>query len=239
MLSTFFILIIFTLGATERKVRYVLPNASSAQDCPTQPCCSLDQYIKEYIRCFTSDSTFIFLPGNHTLSIPLNITAITNMTFRGAKKDVYSNIKCANTLTLNNITNFHIEGLMFVLNLTQQEGKLSSSALVFIYNDEVVITNIIFYTFSNRKAIVSVNSNITITNCLFDGFDTGINGGALFVTQKTVLILTGNNFTSNHASRGGAIYAEESAISLRENLIKNNSGYDTGGAIIILFPVHN
>ena len=59
-----------------------------------------------------------------------------------------------------------------------------------------------------------------------------MDGGAVCALQGTLLTLVGNSFTSNHAFSGGAIYAEESTLSLRDNDFSHNSFTTDGGGAI-------
>lgn len=179
-------------------------------------------------------SVFIFLPGNHSLKTSLDITAVSNISFRGTTgNDSRIIIICSDEVTVNNVTSMEIEGMTFILHLTQQEGK-SLSAFAFTRSRGVVIANSVFQNEnipSPGRAILSTDSNITIVNCLFEGNTGSDHGGAIFASQDTFMTLVGNVFTRNKAGKGGAIYAERSNISLRGSSMNSNSGYTSGGAL--------
>ena len=234
-LSTAFTLILLSWSAAAESIHYVRHNASSSGNCPLQPCLLLDQYIQESSKYFKTESTFIFLPGKHFLKTSLNITAVSNISFRGAQDNSHSTIICSDAITATNVTSLEIKGLTFILSLDQLNGQ--SSSLVFISSQEVAIANSVFQNgsiYSPGRAILSTDSEVTITNCLFES-NKGDNGGAIFAEQGTFIILIGNTFTRNQATeRGGAIYAEESTISLTGSVMNNfsrNSGNISGGAI--------
>ena len=65
---------------------------------------------------FTAGSTFIFLPGNHSSLIGINLTYVTNITLRGAS-DSSTYILCKNEVSLlfGNAADIYIEGLVFML----------------------------------------------------------------------------------------------------------------------------
>ena len=228
------VLIFFTLVCAEN-IWYVKPSISILEDCPSKPCLTLNEYIQESGRYFISGSIFVFLSGSHSLETPLNITSVSNIAFIG-KNDSYPNILCADRVSVNNVTDFAIERIIFILILAQQEGALSS-AFIFTGCEEVTIANSLFQKKiidTQGNAIMSTSSNITITGCLFEG-NTGNNGGAIFARQNTFLSLIGSTFLKNKAKvRGGAIYAENCTISLRGDVTSNfsrNSGSIGGGAI--------
>ena len=65
-------------------ILYVKPTESlDTTVCDTNLCCSLDTYAKQREEYFKSNVTFVLLPGNHTLSDPLVVSNVTNLTFRG------------------------------------------------------------------------------------------------------------------------------------------------------------
>lgn len=222
-----FMLLLFSLSTAE-DVQYIKPSTSG--DCPGQLCLTLDQYIQNSSKFFTTGSVFEFLSGNHSLGTSLNITAVSNISLR-ATEGSRAIVTCNDEVTVNNVTSLNIKGITFILNLTLQEGKLLS-AFIFTNSQEVIISNSIFKKESINspgRAILSTDSSITIVDCLFEN-NRASDGGAIFAGQKTVMTLTGNNFTRNEAGKGGAIYAEKSEISLSGSLMDYNSGY-AGGAI--------
>ena len=183
---------------------YVSPSAS-LDGCPTQPCLTLDQYIREHSEYFTTGSLFAFLPGNHSLTASLNLTDVSNIMFKCAVNDSHPVIMCNVALNIVNVTNMTITGLTFLVNLTQ---NLFTAALVFTNSDEIAITDSVFRNgndhFVRRRAIFSSASNV---------------------------IISGSHFEGNTAGSGGAIRAETSIITFRGNSMKNNSAISDGGAI--------
>ena len=107
---------ILVLDVSAQNIQYVKPNNSLPLNCPSQPCLTLGQYVKESSRYFTSGSTFIFLPGNHSLETTVHLTDISNMTLRGTENNI--NILYMNEVTIRciSVTNLIIEQLIFVLN---------------------------------------------------------------------------------------------------------------------------
>ena len=246
-----FILLLFSLSAAAiGSIQYVKPDAPSSGNCSSHhPCYTLNQYIQESSKYFKTGSTFIFLPGNHSLRGSLNLTAVSELSFNGTENGPESIIICNDEVTMNNITKLNIEGIVFVLHLFQQDEKISS-AFVFTNSQEVVIANSVFQKGSIHppgRAIVATDSNITIIKCLFEG-NTGDDGGAISARHNTIMTLDGSTFIGNQAiGRGGAVFSQQSTIILRGNPMNNfshNSGDISGGAIyciksLIMTMIHN
>lgn len=221
-----FLLILFPLSAGE-SIQYVRPNATPPEACPSQPCLTLDQYIQNTTRYFTTGAMFVFLPGNHSLETLLNITSASNITFTSESSSI-AIVACTERVTVHNVTNLNIKGMQFLVHLNNQEGVMS----VFAFNccQEVVITNSEFRKKSLQslgKAILAVNTDIIIHNCLFEGMKHFLDG-AINTQQGTFMTLTDSNFTR---VIGGAVYSERSSILLRGNDFSHNLVFGSGGGI--------
>ena len=103
---------------------------------PDQPCLTLDQYTE--LNNFTSGATLLFLPGNHSLELTLNLTEISNITLTRRGNNSTVNIICTNVgmIQCMNVTDLKIEGLRFIL---AYEGNKSASAIIFINCIEILI----------------------------------------------------------------------------------------------------
>ena len=219
MKKAIFLLILFSLCAGE-SIQYVSPNAPSSEACPGQPCLTLDQYIQNNSRYFTTGATFVFLPGNHSLETLLNVTSVSNITFTSENDSTAVIVECTTRVAVHNVTGMTIEGMKFLVDLTSQERVLSAFAFtscrdVVVYNSEFRIKG---------GAILAVITDITVQNCLFEGTA----DGAINTRQGTTMTLTGNNFTR---VIGGAVYSEQSSLLLRGNDFSHNVIYGSGGAI--------
>lgn len=133
---------------------------------------------------------------------------------------------------MSNVTGLDINGITFILHLT---GRPLTSAFVFIISQDIVISNSVFQNGSSQspgRTILSADTNIIITNCLFEGNTGNSYGGAILALHGTIITLTGNTFTRNQVAEGsgGAIYVEESAISLGGSAVFSNNKAEKGGA---------
>ena len=219
MEKVIFLLILFSLTAGG-SIQYVRPNAPPSEACPGQPCLTLDQYIRNTSRYFTTGATFVFLPGNHSLETSLNIISVSNITFTSENSSTAVIVKCTRRVAVHNVTGMTIEGMKFLVVLASQEKVLS--AFAFSYCREVVVYNSEFRI--KGGAILALITDITVQNCLFEG----VADSAIYTQQGTTMTLTGNNFTR---VIGGAVYSEQSSLLLRGNDFSHNVIYGSGGAI--------
>ena len=200
------------LSGSIQDIRYVTSNDSHRPDGLT-----LEQYIAQKNRYFTTGAIFVFLEGNHSLLTPLELTDISNLSLIGNGSS--ASILSSGYISLFNATYLSIAGLTF---MRSNENK---SILTFNHSN-IQISNSIFQSSepSASAALSSYSSNITIMNCLFeDNRNIKDVGGAIFAVLHTHLTLIGTNFTRNGAFHGGAIYASESSLVLKGTTMNNFS----------------
>ena len=207
---------VLVLSTSAQDIRYVKSNSSSPLDCPSQPCLTLEKYIEEKNRYFTAGATFLFLDGNHSLHTELALLHVSNLSLMGAENGSSVSILSTVDIIAFNTTNITIERLTF---------RRYNSALRFFKSKSTYISNSIFMSAASctLPALLTLQSDITITNCLFeDNVNTQSYGGAFFADSQTNLTLIRTNFTRNRANVGGAIYARNSSIILQETVFENN-----------------
>ena len=189
-------------------VHYVKPSKYLSPSCPGQPCLTLDQYTQQTATYFTTGSTFLFLPGNHTLQTTIELKDTSDVEFRGTEVQdstnsiIYGN---GNKISCSEVVNFTIVGLI----LTENLQVVNSTG--------IVISNSIFQDIAG--ALYIRNSNITVIKCHFEG-----NSGSAINIGITNLEIIDSTFINNEAQNGGAIYAENSTI-----LVKHTSHRVTFG----------
>ena len=195
-------LILLTMLTPLTLAQYVKPDDSISLNCPGQPCLTLDQYTQQAATYFTTGSTFLFLPGNHTLWTTINLADISDVAFRGMEEQS-SNITTihGNSITFTGVINLTIDGL--TLNTTNLQ-VVSGEGILF--SDSIFLDNI-------GSALDCRNStNITVQNCHLKG-NKGEYGGAIHVELLHTLEIIDSTFIKNEAHYdGGAIYAEKSCI---------------------------
>ena len=228
--SLVIIIVSFLWSTSALHERYVKPDNPSSQSCPGQPCLTLDQYTQQTATCFTTGSTFLFLPGNHTLHTTVNLTNISDLKFkRSAEQDSTIHGNGGKILCIG------------VINLTMEGLILKATYLDVLESKDILISNSIFLgngtlTEHSTSALTCSNSNITIINCHFEN-NTGNYGGAISI-EFTNFFLINSTFIRNMAHYdGGAIYALFSTMTVMYDCIDSvifsgNSAF-RGGAIYL------
>ena len=225
-------ILMLVLSTPIQSTNYVKSNDSLSHNCPGS-CLTLDEFINDSMRYFTTGSTFVFLPGNHNQQNALTISNISSMIWRGnysRSNDVI--ILSSGSLHCYNVTNFIIEGLNFV-------RSTNISILAFI-RSAILLSSLVFQSntgnmATTERAVQLNHSNIKIINTTFEG----IRGGAVMATDNSTLTLIDTTFIGNEVpkgpnSNGGAIYCANSIINMTgNNFLNNNSAIWNGGAVFI------
>ena len=210
------------------------PNNNSLVTCP-ESCLTLDQYAQQTTnQCFSTGSTLLFLPGNHTLHSKVQLENVSDILLSGEEEKGDVRIILSETglgIHCENVMNLQIEGITFhVLN----SKRNLTPFLTIINSRDVLLYNL---TFQGGKAVHYRNSNVSIVRCLFKE-NTGYNGGAVSVTEDSNVTIDGNIFIDNEAMGfGGAIYVINSSLVLLESCTLGNrftyNAAQSGGAIFL------
>ena len=212
------------------RVHYVKPNNYTSLICPGQPCLTLDQYTQQTATYFSTGSTFLFLPGNHTLQTIIELKDISDVVFRGT-------VKHSSDITIIH-GNGDIISCAGVVNLTINGLTLKKINLQFVRSESILLSDSIFLD-NLVSALNCINSTLTVNSCHFEG-NKGDYGGAIFVESLTNLEIIDSTFINNEAVyTGGAINSWQSCITLkgtshnlRVTFSRNYAGRD-GGAIYL------
>lgn len=237
------LILMLVLSVSTKQVCYVKPSNSSL-NCSHQPCLTLDQYTQQSKSYFTTGTTFLFLPGNHSLQTTVKLINVSNITLRGIENDVSNDT--ANAITIlcktglatqcENVTNLKIQGMTFVLYSSHTDKNLS--VLSIFDSKEVLFLKLSFQGSSDLTSVSAVycnHSSVSIVSCFFRGF-TAFIGAAIYASDRSNVTLDGNVFIDNRALHsGGAIYADQSSLILKEsmgNTFTYNSAKYLGGALL-------
>ena len=200
--------------------------------CPGEPCLTLSQFAAHTGDYIESNTSLLFLPGQHNLSLEINITAISNLSL--TSKPTLSNspsatIACEGNASLifSNIAKVYIGHLRF----SGCYGHKSISVQMFVLKNSLFISHrgSALEFISSIVIIVSssfiVNSPGSYQHLLREfGHGEDINahsGAALALTQSSVHI-SGCVFKENHAEFGGAIFSLYSLILINNTLFEQN-----------------
>ena len=211
------------------QIHYVKPN-NSFMNCYNQPCLTLDQYVKERDRYFTNGSTFIFLAGNHSVHTQVDLINVDHINLQAEENGSDINIMCTNAVTFRceNVTDFHINGLTFLLHFSSRHNL--ATALSLLSSKDVTVSNSTFQGYQNisktsASVIISNYSTVAITGCHFIQSE-----GVAITIQGGFMTLAGNRFIRN---RRGAISCKSCSLNItgKNRFTENSNWLGTGGAI--------
>ena len=221
-------------------VYYVRPTQPRNATCPGDPCLTLDEYAVSSERYFTSNTAFLFLGGNHTLSSSFNVSGIHNLTLKPytdaisvfvhggpyivslvvASDVVVAELNFKNiSFVFENSTSIMLTGLVIVVNYTDPEFMYAGSAITCIGNSTITLQGKVEFL---GHDVVEYQSGcgIRLHDCsvlISEGHVTFSRwgGGAISGGGNSTLILKGTvAFNRNIIDRGigGAITLNESSI---------------------------
>ena len=179
---------------------------SSATDsaCPSTPCHNFSQYIQNSETYFTSNTTFIFSPGDHIVEAKVLIANVSTLKLIGSNLRISSRILCTLPagFALRNVSNSEFTALEFI-----------SCGL---------------QSFPFSAILLNQSNNFKFINCSFQS-----SRNTAMRALKSTVVLTGNNFTNNSANQhGGGIFAVSSNVYLQgKNIFAYNTAQTFGGAI--------
>ena len=158
---------------------------------------------------------FIFGPGTYTGENNKNIS------WNGNEKHLY--IRGAN----NPVIDCENDGRVFTINNGTEEDIIQDLTIIntntnYNHGGAIVLNN------GSPKLI-----NNTFENCksgIYPQYATQANGGAIYIEDCGGALIQGNMFDSNSAFSGGALYSENSSLSLTYNtFLSNTSGHILDG----------
>ena len=174
-------LLINTLSyCSAEKVYCVTPTATSCSSCPQNSanCATLSEYAQEAELYFTSNTTMVFLPGDHALYTNITVANVTRLTMCGESSSGHLPTVVCNGpfgFSFKNMVDFKMYSLAFTScnRSSSVDNRLASLA-------------------NNAALFFQSTQYAELVNCSFhDNFCTAL---AVFNTNIT---LAGNKFTHN------------------------------------------
>ena len=250
-LTQYFIVLLLIHIVCGSNVYYITP--SPITHCPTKESCfNLSMLTTDTSYYCNSNTTLIFLAGNHTLNSDLSVSNSEFLRLSTNDSDI-ATITCSGNagLKFTNINHMQIIGLEFMRCSTRVECV-----------DYFLLEDISFHNINDDSALMLTQTNTTILRSSFASNTVGTYiedirsfqfleilqshlsicpcykthtrvGGAVFVTRSD-LIINGSHFDSNVAEIGGAIFSDlGSNITISNNTFINNSASCNGGALFI------
>ena len=240
-------LLIGTLSyCSAENVYCVTSTATSCSSCPhnSAHCATLSKYAQEAKLYFTSNTTIVFLPGDHILDKNITVADKTSLIMHGGSFSGHTaTIVCNGPVGLNfsNMVNFKIQSLGF-----------TSCSRTFPISRETEWNLITAFLRPQYKAhglplqfryvlFVELTQSTELVNCSFhDNI-----GTALAVVFSSITLTGNNNFTHNHCGPnscifGGGIVAFHGKLTFIGNTtFLENNGHVAGAGIIMLYSSLN
>ena len=236
----------------------VTPTATSCPSCPPNStnCTTLSEYAQEAELYFTSNTTIVFLPGNHDLDVNITVTNVTSLTMHGeSSSGNVATVVCNGPVDLSftSMADFKIQYLAFAF-FGRDSGSASSNNKSALLLSSITYGELINCSFHDNfgTPLVVNNTNITLAgnefshnlHCAYDSGDGNLLiGGSAILAVNSNLTFTGNTtFFKNNVScsetyrsppDGGAIKTTGYTVLGFHgiNNFINNSADGKGGAI--------
>ena len=214
-------------------------------------CLSLSQFAANPSGYHNSNTTLVFRPGTHYLTVTLTVSNVEHFSMHAETSDVQ--ILCTNasfhfshsrhidvaSIEFIGCASNHIEDIAeFVLqNTIFRSGMTMSGGVIHSVASNITIATSIFH--SNVATwqggvIRSRSSVITISACRFDNNTaTGGGGGVLYLLYSSVKIRESDFNNSRTDFSGGVVYSQNSTIEMDTCKSYNNIGL-YGGVVISL-----
>ena len=226
----------------------VTPTATSCSSCPhNNHCATLSEYAQDAQMYFNSNTTMVFLPGDHVLDTKIIVANVTRLTMRGVScSGNRAAVVCSGSVGLRftSMLEFKIVSLTFTSRSRRYANNrltIIRAALYLISTQDAELVNCSFHDYLGTALRVE-NTNITLSrntefaHCNYMLCEGNLVGGGGIIALSSTLTFTGNTtFLDNSAScsvAGGAIYTLGSTVSFKgiSNFISNSASGD-GGAI--------
>ena len=228
----------------------VTPTATSCSSCPRDSthCATLTEYAQEASLYFTSNTTMVFLPGDHVLDLNITVANVASLTMHGESSlGNVPTVVCSGPVGLlfSNMVDFKMYSLAVrscnrSLRVNDQlADPASNSALFLISTQSAELANCSFHD-NPCTALVVHNTSITLAENTFEKNQCGVtalNSSLLFTGNTTFF---GNGYSSSEISvdgLAGAILALASSLhfngtnNFTSNVNLARSEFGSGGTI--------
>ena len=239
--------LITTVSSSTENVYCVTQTPTTHTACPhnSTQWATLTEYAQEAELYFTSNTTLVFLPGNHSLNTNVTVANIVRLTLFGhSSSSIVATIVCNDSvgLSFTSMVHFRIHSLAFIAcNRNNSTTPPSTYALLLQFIQYAELVNCYFHD-NLGTALVVKNSNITFAgNSQFKHNHCKSNtctGASGITALSSNLTFTGNTtFLENIATfegphSGGIFAASNTVINFNGNsTFVNNFAYNGGGAV--------
>ena len=221
-LGAFTLLLLVTVlpFCTTQNTYYVKPTPDTP--CHDDPCHTLSQYVSEFER-FTSNTTIVFLHGEHALQRDLTVRNLVRFVLQHSSSSSAQIVCVNNTFTFENLTSVEITGLSFI----SCRFHLNNSQAIF---QNIRVENV---TADYGGAIEADDSTIDFAGInYFEGNSATWFGGGIYAGGSNLTFHGNTTFINNYAWFGGGVYMVESTVSFDgNNNFGHNSAWLQGGGV--------
>ena len=181
-MATLLPLLVHFTTCSDHTTHYVKPTANTP--CPADPCLTLSEYAQQTHHWLTSNTTLLFLPGDHVLSVNFTVENVSDFEIYAQQTSSADD----HTASGSRIVCQGLVGFIFIhiSNMTVQSLTFNSCGKGAVgYTDLDYLTN---YGMSFLGG-----QDIRIFNCLFQDSV----GTALGVFYSSLVLKGSNSFTNN------------------------------------------
>ena len=243
-------LLINTLSyCSAEKMYCVTPTTTSCSSCPHNSihCSTLAEYAQEAKLYFTSNTTMVFLPGDHVLDTNIKVTNISRLTMLGrfSSDNMATVVRNGSVgFTFTNMVDFNIYSLTFTSynnSMRYDNRQASNSALLLQSTAYAKLVKCSFHsnlgtalTVRNTSITLAENNEVIRNHCRFLLFSTS---GCGITALNSHLTFTGNTIFHANSAVGlifsGIIWASGSSLNFTgtSNFI-DNSVYSAKSGVI-------
>ena len=178
-------LLIVTSCCCAENVYCVTPTTTSCSSCPPNSthCATLFEYAQDAELYFTSNTTMVFLSGDHVLDTNIRVANVTRLTMHGQSSSDNTATIVRNGSVGFSFTNM-VDFNVYSLALTSYNRSWSYG-----------------HCPGTNSALLLTNSNTKLVNCSFHD-----NIGTALAVYNTNITLEGNNFTHNQCGCMSSTY---------------------------------
>ena len=231
----------------------VIPATTPCSSCPHDSThyTTLSEYAQEAELYFTSNTTMVFLPGDHTLDTSITVANVDRLTMRGETSlGKIATVVCSGAVGLS-FTRM-VEFKMYFLAFTSCSryaflDHMTTPVYAAMYLQSTQYAELVNCSFhdNNGTALLVDNANITLagnTEFTHNKACGNIIGGAIIAVSSNLTFTGNTTFLGNSAisgqrpflsGSGGAIYTSDTVLrfSGTNNFINNSAG--EGGGVIL------
>ena len=233
------LIVLCTCSTFEASDVYYHIKPSMNASCPEEPCLTLSQFATHTEDYLESNTTLYFLPGQHNLSLEINVTTITKLSM--TSRPTISNspsatIACEGnaSFTFSNIEEVYIGHMRFSgcyghksisVQMFELENSLffnhTESALEFISSMARIVRS--SFIANSNGSYQQVLNRFRKNNFWRKENYINVYAGAALALSRSNVVISGCVFKQNHAEFGGAIFGKQhSKITIIDTMFEQN-----------------